>query len=347
MPSAPLTIGKIEHWTVALTSAAIPAGIAVAVALALHWLLFAALRKVARLSHLQSDEVVVDRVREPIRWSLIAIAISIAAENQPTLLRAWQVVDRFLVPALLGWVAFALVKAFQLAVERNAVLAQDALAANSRRTRVAILSRTLGFVIVFVTVALMLLGIPEVRQVGATLLASAGLVGLAVGAAAQPALKSLIAGVQMALTEPVRIDDMVTIDGENGRVEDIRMTYVVIVTADERRVIVPTVKFLETTFQNWTRVGGGISGSVTLAVRPATPIAPLREAYLKILAERPEWDQRKGALNVAEAKVDAIELTLTMSARDPAALAALRPAMREAMLEWLRDNCPGAFAGLG
>ena len=347
MPSARSTIADIEHWTTALTAAAIPAGIAVGVALVVHWALFAILRKVARLSHLQSDEVVVDRVREPVRWSLIAIAISIAAENQPTLLALWQVVDRFLVPALLGWVAFALVKAFQLAVERNAVLAQDPLAANSRRTRVAILSRTLGFVIVFVTVALMLLSIPEVRQVGATLLASAGLVGLAVGAAAQPALKSLIAGVQMALTEPVRIDDMVTIDGESGRIEDIRMTYVVVVTPDERRVIVPTTKFLETTFQNWTRVGGGISGSVTLAVRPATPITPLRAAYLAKLAECPEWDQRKGALNVAEAKVDAIELTLTMSARDPAALAALRPAMREAMLEWLRDNCPDALAAVG
>ncbi len=347
MRPTPITISNIEHWTAELTSAAIAAGVAITVALALHWLLFALLHKVARLSQLHFDELVVERLREPVRWSLIAIAISVAAEQQPTLLALWQMVDRFLVPALLGWVAFALVKAFQLTVERNAVLAQDPLAANSRRTRVAILSRTLGFLIVFVTVALMLLRIPEVRQVGATLLASAGLVGLAVGAAAQPALKSLIAGIQMALTEPIRIDDLVTIDGENGRVEDIRMTYVVIVTPDERRVIVPTIKFLETTFQNWTRVGSGISGSVTLAVRPATPIAPLREAYLQLLAERPEWDQRRAALNVAEAKVDAIELTLVMSARDPAALAALRPAMREAMLEWLRDNCPEALAAVG
>jgi small-conductance mechanosensitive channel len=257
------------------------------------------------------------------------------------------VFDRFVVPALLGWVAFALVKAFQLAVDGNALLAQDPLAAASRRTRVAILSRTLGFVIVFVTVALMLLAIPEVRQVGATLLASAGLVGLAVGAAAQPALKSLIAGVQMALTEPVRIDDMVTIDGESGRIEDIRMTYVVMVTPDERRVLVPTTKFLDTTFQNWTRVGGGISGSVTLAVRPATPIAPLREAYLRLLAARPEWDQRKGALSVAEVRADTLDLSLTMSARDPAGLAALRPAMREAMLDWLRENCPEALGAAG
>ena len=161
MRPAPLTIGNIEHWTAELTSAAIAAGVAIAAALALHWLLFALLHKVARLSQLHFDEVVVERLREPVRWSLIAIAISVAAEQQPTLLALWQMVERFLVPALLGWVAFALVKAFQLTVERNAVLAQDPLAANSRRTRVAILSRTLGFLIVFVTVALMLLRIPE------------------------------------------------------------------------------------------------------------------------------------------------------------------------------------------
>ena len=338
-----LNLTTLETWT----AAAIAAGIAVAAAFALHWLLFGVLRRVAKFSHLPSDELVVDRLRQPIRWSLVAVAISVAAEQQPALQTLWRVVDRFVVPALLGWVAFALVKAFQLAVDGNALLAQDPLAAASRRTRVAILTRTLGFVIVFVTVALMLLAIPEVRQVGATLLASAGLVGLAVGAAAQPALKSLIAGVQMALTEPIRIDDVVTIDGESGRVEDIRMTYVVVVTGDERRVLVPTVKFLESTFQNWTRVGGGISGSVTLAVRPATPVAPLREAYLALLAARPEWDQRRGAVTVAEVKADSLDLSLTMSAKNPADLASLRPAMREAMLDWLRENCPEALAGVG
>lgn len=251
MSTPRLTMATIEHWS----EAGLAAGLAVAIAFVVHWLLFAILRRIAKLSHLASDDVVVERLRHPIRWSLVAVAISVAAEQQPILMAWWRLVDRFVAPALLGWVAFALVKAFQLAVDGNAVLAQDPLAAASRRTRVAILSRTLGFVIVFVTVALMLLGIPEVREVGATLLASAGLVGLAVGAAAQPALKSLIAGVQMALTEPVRLGDMVTIDGETGRVEDIRMTYVVLSAADERRVIVPTAKFLETTFRSWHEAG--------------------------------------------------------------------------------------------
>ncbi|HEY0960603.1 MAG TPA: mechanosensitive ion channel domain-containing protein [Novosphingobium sp.] len=334
-----------RHWAEQLTGAAIAAGIAVAIALALHAVLFAIAGRVTRLSQMTSDEVVVDRLRQPLRWALVAVAVSLAAEAQPVLAHGWESVARFVVPALLGWVAFALVKAFATAMDSRAELSRDDLAARSRRTRIAILSRTLGFVIVFVTVALMLLGIPGVRNVGVTLMASAGLAGLAVGAAAQPALKSLIAGIQMALTEPIRIGDLVVIDGESGRVEDIRMSYVVIRTADERRLIVPTAKFLDTTFQNWTRVAGGITGSVILPISAGQPIAPIRTAFEKLLSERPEWDRRTGELQVAEVKVDAVELKLVMSAANPTAMARLRFAMREAMLEWLRLEMPGALKG--
>lgn len=331
------------HWTAQATGATIAAAVAIVVALAAHAVLFAALGRVTRLSQLKTDEVVVDRLRQPLRWSLIAIAVSLAAEGRPALAHLWESVARFVVPALLGWVAFALVKAFAVAMDSRAELSADELAARSRRTRIAIFSRTAGFVIIFVTVALMLLGIPGVRNVGVTLMASAGLAGLAVGAAAQPALKSLIAGIQMALTEPIRIGDLIVIEGESGRVEDIRMSYVVVRTADERRLIVPTAKFLDTTFQNWTRVAGGITGSVVLPIVAGQPIAPIRAAFERLLAERPEWDRRTGELQVSEVKIDAVELKLVMSARNPADIARLRFAMREAMLEWLRAEMPDAL----
>lgn len=339
LPSA----AQIHDWAAQGTSAAIATGIAILAALLVHFVLFAVLDRITRLSPTLSDEVVAGRLREPLRWSLVAVAISLAAESHAALAAFWQGVARFVVPALLGWVAFALVKAFALVMADRAGLSDDELAVRSRRTRIAILSRSLGFVIVFVTVALMLLGIPGVRNVGVTLMASAGLVSLAVGVAAQPALKSLIAGIQMALTEPIRIGDLIVIEGETGRVEDIRMSYVVIRTADERRLIVPTAKFLDTTFQNWTRVAGGISGSVVLPVAAGQPIAPIRAAFERLLAQRPEWDKRTGELQVSEVKVDAVELKLVMSARDPSEMARLRFAMREAMLEWLRAEMPEAL----
>ena len=331
------------HWTARATEAAIAVSIAVVIALTLHFVLFAVLGRITRLSQLQTDGVVVERLRQPLRWSLIAVAISLVAETHPAIAELWNSVARFVVPALLGWVAFALVKAFAVAMDSRAELSADEMAARSRRTRIAILSRTAGFVIVFVTVALMLLGIPGVRNVGVTLMASAGLAGLAVGAAAQPALKSLIAGIQMALTEPIRIGDLVVIDNESGRIEDIRMSYVVIRTADERRLIVPTAKVLETTFQNWTRVVGGLTGTVVLPIVPGHEIAPIRTAFEALLGQQPDWDKRTGTLIVSEVKIDQVELRLMMSADGPTALARLRFAMREAMVEWLRVEMPEAL----
>lgn len=337
------SLDALLGWSEALTRAAVVGGIAVAVALAVHFVLIRVLLRAARHSASVSDEIVYRRLREPLRWSLVAVAITVAEEGDPVVAEVWRQAARFVVPALLGWLAYSGVRAFAAILTTRAELSQDEVATRSRQTRIAILSRTASFLIVFVTVALMLSGIPAVRNVGVTLMASAGLAGLAVGAAAQPALKSLIAGIQMALTEPIRLGDLVVIEGETGRVEDIRMTFVVIRTADERRLIVPTAKFLETSFQNWTRVSGGLTGVVLLPVRPCHAIAPIRAAYQGLLAAHPAWDRRTGQMQVGEARVGSVELRLVMSARDPAALAELRFAMREAMLEWLREHMPEAL----
>ncbi len=333
----------VIDWSQSLTLAALHAGAAIALALALHLGLFAALKRAAHYSASESDDVVFSRLREPLRWSLVAVAIALTAEGDAVVAGIWDMVGRFIEPALFGWVIFALVKAFSSVMERRTAAYDDELAARSRRTRIAILSRTASFLIVFVTIALVLFGIPAVRNIGVTLMASAGVATLAVGAAAQPALKSLIAGMQIALTEPIRIGDFVVVENESGRVEDIRLSYVVIRTADERRLIVPTSKFLDSSFQNWTREGGGITGSVVLPIKPGFPIAPLRAAYEELLAGNPDWDKRTGALQVSEAHVGSIELKLVMSAVGPTSLGRLRPAMREAMLEWLREHMPEAL----
>ncbi|PKB19260.1 mechanosensitive ion channel-like protein [Novosphingobium kunmingense] len=343
LPGGSLSAETVVGWSAQLTKAAIVGGIAVAVAMALHLVLFAGLNRAARLSASQGDDLVIKEIATPIRWAMIAIGLALAAENDALIARIWGELARFIQPALFGWVVLALVRGFAAAMEARTEADPDELAARSRRTRIAILSRTAAFLIVFVTVALVLFGIPAVRNVGTTLLASAGVATLAIGAAAQPALKSLIAGTQIALTEPIRIGDFVVVEGESGRVEDIRLSYVVIRTNDERRLIVPTAKFLDASFQNWTRAGGGITGSVVMPVKPGFPIAPLREAYEGLLAANADWDKRTGALQVSEAQVGSIELKLVMSAAGPTALGRLRPAMREAMLEWLRENMPDAL----
>jgi small-conductance mechanosensitive channel len=334
---------EVTHWSGRVSHAAITAGIAVGIALALHFVLFSALRAIARSDGDQTESVASVRLYQSVRWAMVATALSIADNADKLLAKLWEPAQHFAVPALTGWVLYSLVKTGAELLSRRAEQSADPLTARSRSTRITLLSRSIGFVIIFITVSLILLSFPAVRHIGATLIASAGLIGLAVGAAAQPALKSLIAGIQIALTQPIRIGDFVVVDGgEQGRVEDIRLSYVVVRTADERRLIVPTVKFLDNTFQNWTRVGG-ITGPVVIPIKPGHPIAPIREAFRANLARHEQWDGRTGDLIVSEARVGSVELKLLVSAADPAELSALRAAIREDVMEWLRVNMPDAL----
>lgn len=333
---------EVMHWSGRLTHATVAAGSAVLVALALHVVLFALLRRLGRRSQSHTEVEVASGFNQSVRWSFVAVGLSIAADADRMVAHIWMAVAGFIVPALTGWVIYAGVKTGAELLSARILTHDDEMTARSRSTRITLLSRSLGFVIIFVTVAMILLGFPAVRHVGATLIASAGLIGLAMGAAAQPALKSLVAGIQIALTQPIRIGDYVVVDGESGRVEDIRLSYVVMRTGDERRLIIPTAKFLDTSFQNWTRVGG-ITGSVLLPIRPGFPIEPMRRAYLAALGGHPDWDKRTGQLQVSEAKVGFVEIKLVMSAAEPNALGSLRLAMRETMLEWLREHQPDSL----
>jgi small-conductance mechanosensitive channel len=330
------------HWSGRMTHAAIAAGSAILTALVLHAVLFWVLRRVARRSEGTTETVATRGFHQSMRWAFIAMGFAIAADTDRMVSHIWAAIDGFVVPALTGWVIYAAVRTGAEVLSQRIEARDDELTARTRTTRVTIFARSAGGVIIFVTVAMILLDFPAVRHVGATLIASAGLFGLAIGAAAQPALKSLVAGIQIAMTQPIRIGDFVVVDSESGRVEDIRLSYVVVRTGDERRLIIPTTKFLDTTFQNWTRVGG-ITGSVVLPIKPGFAMGPMRAAYLALLEDNPAWDHRTGQLQVAEAKVGSVEIKLVMSASGPTALGDLRSSMREAMLEWLRVNQPDSL----
>ena len=162
--------------------------------------------------------------------------------------------------------------------------------------------------IVVITVGLMLLGIPGGASRSAPRCSPRpASPRWRSGAAAQPALKSLIAGLQMAITEPLRIGDLVVIDGFSGRVEEIRMSFVVVRTWDERAVIVPTSRFLDNSFENWTRTSEMLTGPVFLQLDPAAEVAPIRAEFERFLAAQPEWDKRTGTLYVTEARPGSIE----------------------------------------
>lgn len=338
-----------SNWAISwemLVHTAIGLAASVLAALVAHWLLFALLKRLARLSPNAIDDVVVASIRKPLRWAMIGFALSIGAQTEALPGSGWDVAARFLSPALLGWVAYAVVKGFAAGLEAQLDLSGDPIAHRGRRTRIAILARTATVAVVIITIALIMLNIPGVRDVGVTLMASAGLAALAVGAAAQPALKSLIAGLQMALTQPLRIGDLVKVDGQTGRVEEITMSFVTVRTWDERVLVVPTSRFLDESFENWSRVNERLTGPVMLHLDPEAHIEPIRAEFERFLTGHPLWDKRNLEVLLTDAYASSIELRLSMSAETIGDLFKLRCDVREHMLAWLRDHQPEALIRL-
>lgn len=337
---------NLAYWQIEWQQVLIStAGVALAAFLAylLYRLVFFLVERLTRMSETKVDEMVVDRIRRPVKWSFVAIGVTLVAQVDPYLQTVWEPLARFIRPALLGWIAYTLVKAFTAALEYRLEISQDPIAMRSRRTRIAVLSRTATFAIIFITVGLMLLGIPAVKDIGTTILASAGLAAIAVGAAAQPALKSLIGGLQVALTEPFRIGDLVKIDDQVGRVEEVRMSFVTVRSWDERVLIVPTCRFIDQSFENWSRKNEKLTGPVMLHLDPIADIDPIRAEFESFVQNHELWDQRTCELLMTEAYPESIELRLAVSSGAIGDLWKLRCALREHMLKWLRENQPDAL----
>jgi len=191
-----------------------------------------------------------------------------------------------------------------------------------------------------VGLAVVLMTFPEVRAVGTSLLASAGLVGLVAGMAARPVLSNLIAGVQLALTQPIRLDDVLIVEGEWGWVEEITGTYVVLRLWDLRRLVVPLQWFIEHPFQNWTRTNADIIGSVFWWVDYRLPLAPLRAELERLCRAAPEWDGKLALLQVTEAGERAMQLRALVTARDSPKCWDLRCRVREGIIDFIQREYP-------
>lgn len=320
--------------------------ISVAFALVLHALLFAIGQRISRRTSTTLDNLFFRRIRQPSRWIFVATALVLAGGKvlKGQAAEIFSLVMGLLTPALWGWLLIVMIGIARDAVDAGSdVTRVDNLMARRKRTRTGILARIAGFVVIVLTIGAMLLSIPSVRSIGVTLMASAGLAGLAVGAAAQPALKNLIAGIQMAFTEPIRLDDVVIMEGEWGKIEEIRLTYVVVRIWDDRRLIVPVSKFLEAPFQNWTREKSEILGTVFFFLDPLADVARLREWLDGYVRQHPKWDGRAVGLQVTDTRETVMEARALVSAANAGDAFDLRCDVREAGLAWLRDTMPHAF----
>jgi small-conductance mechanosensitive channel len=219
----------------------------------------------------------------------------------------------------------------------------DNLRARTIHTQIQILKKVVWVVVGILTLAIILMSIEKVRQLGTSILASAGIAGIIVGFAAQRSIATLLAGVQIAITQPIRLDDVVIVENEWGRVEEITLTYVVVRIWDLRRLIVPITYFLEKPFQNWTRVSAEILGTVFIYVDYTVPVQAVREELRRLLKGSELWDGGVCVLHVTNATDKTVEIRALMSAADSSNAWELRCHVREKLLEFVQKNYPNGL----
>jgi small-conductance mechanosensitive channel len=281
------------------------------------------------------------------RLALVVVALSAATAAAPLTHRQTALAQHafgiaFIV--LMGWaVVIAIDLASELYLHRIRIDLADNLLARKHATQVRILQRAANVAVVILTAAMALMTISQVRQWGVSLLAAGGAATVIVGLALQPLLSNLIAGIQIAMTQPIRIDDQVMVENEVGNVEEITATYVVVRIWDERRMLLPLTYFLQKPFQNWTRETARRTGAVELHVDYTTPIEPLRDKLADLLQGSPLWDGRVAAVQVTDASERTMLVRCLMSAADSGKMFDLRCEVREAMIVFLRDHLPGAL----
>lgn len=321
-------------------------GGAVAVALIVHALGVALVRRVVK----QGDvfwRSLISRTRRPARLALVLLAISLVSpllplrEELAALLRQGLHIGMVIT---IGWASMAALDiAAALHLRKYRIDVADNLIARKHLTQVRILRRAAATLIIVFTIAFALMTISGFRQWGVSLLAAGGAAGIIVGLALQPLLTNLIAGIQIALTQPIRIDDAVIVENEWGQIEEITATYVVVRIWDLRRMVLPLTWFIQNPFQNWTRNSATLIGSVFFYLDYAAPIEAMREKLEAIVRPSPLWDGDALVLQVTDLRERVIEVRCLASARNGGDAFELRCAIREQMIAWLKAEHPEAL----
>lgn len=250
------------------------------------------------------------------------------------MIRVWSI-------ASFGWLAVNLLDVIMRAIlRRYDMTAADNLKARQVHTQIQVIHKILAVFIFLITAALALITFNSVKQVGVSILASAGVFGIIIGFAAQKTLGNLIAGIQIALAQPIRLDDVVVVEGEWGRIEEIALTYVVVKIWDERRLVLPISYFTEKPFQNWTRTTSKIIGSVFIYTDYRMPVEPLRAKLNELLDQSKLWDRDVRVLQVTNTTDRSMELRALMSAAGSGQAWDLRCEVREGLIAYMQQEYP-------
>ncbi len=321
--------------------------LAAGLGLALAILITLLLKRIAALEGARLVAAITPQCAAPLRALLPVLAMSAVLPSVDTDSGFSAHVPRFLTVlgiVLAGWLAVRAVHALiSYLLNTHSIDHADNIEARRMQTQIRVLGRVMVFVIVLATIAAVMMAIPGIRHLGVSMFASAGIAGLALGLAARPALGNLIAGIQIALTQPIRIEDAVVVEGEWGWIEEIHMTYVVVRIWDLRRLILPISYFIEKPFQNWTRNSAEILGSVTLHMDYRVPVDEIREEFRRVLRASSYWDGKVEAVHVTDCSERTMQIRLLMSAGNSPNAWELRCEVRERLIDYLQRHHPDAL----
>ncbi len=289
----------------------------------------------------------VQRTRLPLRFAILTWTLSLGVVVAPLSSGGERVLRHILLLCfivVLGWMARTALHIWTTVYLRRFKLdAEDNLLARKHVTQSRIMERVAATGIIALTLSAALMTFPAVRQYGVSLLASAGVAGIVLGLALQPVLKNLFAGIQLAITQPIRIDDALLVEGEWGKVEEITSTYVVVRLWDWRRLILPLGYFIETPFQNWTREGAALIGTVMIYLDYSVPVDEIRRKVEEIARASKLWDGQVVNIAVTDFRENVMEVRILVSAADAGKAFDLRCEVREKLIDFIQHTYPSGL----
>ncbi len=291
------------------------------------------------------DDALVEAARRPLRLALGALAFREGTEWLVLTPRFYVVISHVCFTLLLIAIAWFVVGVLRVGADwaEQHVTVGDELKTRAVRTQIILLRRIATAALIVISIAIFLLQFELVRSVGLSLLASAGIMGVVLGLAAQKTIGAVIAGIQLSITQPIRIGDTVFVEKDWGEIEEIKLTYVVVKLWDGRRQIIPISRFLDQPFENWTKPDSKLTGVVLLPVDFLTPLEKLRPELTRLCKDNPKWDGRVADLRIIDATESTMTIRATVSAANPDAASGLRLDVREGLIAFLRTLDGGAY----
>lgn len=312
-----------------------------------HHIIFSTTERAVKETKNILDDFIIKHVRRPtsLIFPLLAVLVLLPVfPLSPDQEQTVRLVLAVLLTPSIGWLIVRIMAVVDNVVSAKYDMEQaDNLLARQIHTLIQLLRRIAFVVILIVTLAVMLMIFPNVRHIGITLFTSAGVAGLVVGIAARPVLSNIIAGIQVALTAPIRLDDVVIVEGEWGWIEEIGISYVVVRLWDKRNLVVPLSYFIERPFQNWTRRTADLLGTVFVYTDYSVPVEEVRQELHRILESSDMWDKKVWGLQVTNATEHTTELRALMSAPDSPKAWDLRCHVREKLIEFLQERHPHSW----